>query len=376
MAHSDPSQAGPRRLRWGILGAAEIARKNFKAIYNSENSVVAGVASRDPKRCRSFIEACQSETPGHPAPKAFVRYEDLLASPEIDAVYIPLPTGRRKEWVLRAASAGKHVLCEKPCATSVADLVEMLDACRRNRVQFMDGVMFTHSRRLDRMREALAGDAPIGKLRRITSAFSFLAPPDFAATNIRGKHELEPQGCLGDLGWYCIRLSLWAMNWQMPSQVTGRTHSELRAPGRSAPVPAEFSGELLYEGGVSASFYCSFLTENQQWAILSGEHGFLQILDFVLPFAGPELSFDVLNSNYSMEGCNFSMDPGSRRVSTPEWSHGHANAQESNLFRNFANQALSGKLNDGWAEEALKTQQITCACLESASKDSRPVALG
>ena len=68
-------------------------------------------------------------------------------------VYIPLPTGIRKEWVLRAARAGKHVVCEKPCAVSVRDLVEMLEACRRHRVQFMDGVMFMHSRRLELMRK-------------------------------------------------------------------------------------------------------------------------------------------------------------------------------------------------------------------------------
>ncbi len=71
----------------------------------------------------------------------------------MDAVYIPLPTGLRQEWVVRAAEAGKHVICEKPCAVSAADLSEMISACRKNRVQFMDGVMFMHNPRLGRVRE-------------------------------------------------------------------------------------------------------------------------------------------------------------------------------------------------------------------------------
>ena len=74
----------------------------------------------------------------------------MLAAKDVDALYIPLPTGLRKEWVIRAAQAGKHIVCEKPCAINAADLREMVDACRQHRVQFMDGVMFMHSRRLDK----------------------------------------------------------------------------------------------------------------------------------------------------------------------------------------------------------------------------------
>ncbi len=128
-------------LRWGILGAANIARKNWKAIWNSGNGVVTAVASRDIERSRRFIDECQAQAAFKSRPRAFDSYEELLASNEVDAVYIPLPTGIRGPWVKRAAEAGKHVLCEKPCATSVAELIEMLETCRRNRVQFMDGVM-------------------------------------------------------------------------------------------------------------------------------------------------------------------------------------------------------------------------------------------
>ncbi|HUA67452.1 MAG TPA: Gfo/Idh/MocA family oxidoreductase, partial [Candidatus Saccharimonadales bacterium] len=131
-----------KQLRFGILSAADIARKNWESIFHSGNSIVTAVASRDVARSRRFIQELQSRAPFIQAPLALGSYEELLASPDVDAVYIPLPTGLRKEWVLRAAAAEKHVICEKPCGVSLADVQEMINACAKNRVQFMDGVMF------------------------------------------------------------------------------------------------------------------------------------------------------------------------------------------------------------------------------------------
>ena len=211
-----------KKLGWGILGTAQIARKNWKALRNTGNSTVVAVASRDVERSRRFIAECQAQVPMETVPTAFGSYEELLATTDVEAVYIPLPTGLRKEWVLRAAAAGKHIVCEKPCATSVADLREMLDACRRQRLQFMDGVMFMQSRRLRQIREVLDDHASVGRIKRITSAFSFCASREFFLSNIRADSLLEPHGCLGDLGWYSLRFALWAMNGQLPQRVTGR----------------------------------------------------------------------------------------------------------------------------------------------------------
>src|ERR1041385_4970541 len=158
-----------RIIRWGILSTAQIARKNWKAIRNTGNSTVVAVASRDVERSRRFIAECQSEAPMAAAPRALGRYEELLAAKDVDAVYIPLPTGLRKEWVLRAAEAGKHIVCEKPCANTGTDLQEMIQACRRNRVQFIDGVMFMHSTRLPRMRAVLDDGKSVGEIKRIRS---------------------------------------------------------------------------------------------------------------------------------------------------------------------------------------------------------------
>jgi predicted dehydrogenase len=356
------------KLAWGILGTAEIARKNWRAIRNSGNATVAAVASRAPERSRRFIEECQAEVQMEKTPRAFGSYEELLASKEIDAVYIPLPTGLRKEWVLRAARAGKHILCEKPCAVTAADLREMLDVCAENRVQFLDGVMFMHSARLKRMREVLDDPAAIGEIRRIQSAFTFCAPPEFYEGNIRSQSSLEPHGCMGDVGWYCIRLSLWAMQWQMPRRVSARILSE-------KIVPTELSGELYFDHGVSAGFYCSFRTNNQQWAVISGTRGYLRLEDFVLPFAGNRLDFELQHLEYRVSGCDVRMVPQATRYSIPESSHGETDAQECNMFRAFSGQVLSGSLNPEWPRIALGTQLVMNACLDSARHDGKPVSI-
>ena len=360
-------------LRWGIIGCADIARKNWKGIWNSGNGRVAAVASRDLRRSRRFIRECQADAPFRPAPRALGSYEELLAAPDVDAVYIPLPTGLRAQWVKRAADAGKHVVCEKPCAVSVAELRGMLDSCLRNHVQFIDGVMFMHSRRLTKMRRLLDDGRTVGRLKRITSAFSFRAPDEFFGSNIRARSELEPYGCLGDLGWYCIRFALWAVNWQLPRQVTGRLLSEFRHPLSPSSVPTEFSAELFFEDGVTSSFYCSFLTETEQWANVSGTRGYLRLPDFVLPFSGAEAAFETGNPVFKVRGCDFEMQPHVRRWRTKEHSHGDPTAQESLLFRHFGEQVQTGTINSLWPDIALKTQQVMEACRESALLGGQPV---
>ncbi len=363
------------KLRWGILGTAQIARKNWKAIRNTGNGTVVAVASRDLERSRRFIAECQAGTPMETAPRPYGSYEELLASPEIEAVYIPLPTGIRKEWVLRAAAAGKHIVCEKPCATSVDDLREMIEACRRHRVQFLDGVMFLHSLRLGKLREVLDDNVSVGPVKRITSAFTFRAPADFFQGNIRARSGLEPHGCLGDLGWYNIAFALWVMNGQLPRSVTGRILSEFGATQDPTRVPTEFSGELLFADGVTSGFYCSFLTHDSQWANVSGTQGYLNVPDFVLPFFGNEAAFEVNQSAFAVNGCDFNMESHWRRFSVPEYSNSHVTSQETNLFRNFAHQARSGRLNEAWPEFVLKVQQVMNACLDSARADGRSVGL-
>src|SRR4051812_27885437 len=277
--------------RWGILSTALIARKNWEAIRDAGNASLIAVASRSLGKSQIFVEECQASVPYVDTPEALGSYEELLARTDVDAVYIPLPTGLRKEWVIRAAKAGKHVLVEKPVGANAHDVREMIEACKESRVQFMDGVMFMHSRRLARMREVLDDRERIGDIRRIALHFSFAGGEEFMRGNIRTHAALEPLGCLGDLGWYCARFALWAMHFNMPQQVIGRIHSDVRQAEELATVPTEMSGELLFAGGVSASFHTSFVSENAEWAHVSGTKGSLVVSDFVLPFSGDDTTF-------------------------------------------------------------------------------------
>jgi predicted dehydrogenase len=359
------------KLRIGFLSTAGIGRKNWKAIFHSGNCVISAVASRDLERSRRFIADGQRETPFETPPAPLASYEELIASKNVDAVYIPLPTGLRLEWVRRAAEAGKHVLCEKPCAVSVADLQEMISVCRKNRVQFMDGVMFMHSPRLARVREFLDDGKSIGAVRRISSAFSFLGSGDFPSNNIRVHGGLEPAGCLGDLGWYSIRFALWTMNWQLPREVTGRILSQSDAVSGRPSAPTEFSGELIFGGNVSMGFYCSFLAAFQQWVTVGGEQGWLHLPDFVHPFDSYEPVFVANRTEIRVGDGSAKCPPG-----VDAMGQGHPTAQDTRMFRNFANQVFSGKLNEDWPMWALKTQQVLDACLQSAQEAGKLVKLG
>jgi predicted dehydrogenase len=263
------------------------------------------------------------------------------------------------------------VLCEKPCGVDAAEVEEIVDACRSAGVQFMDGVMFMHNARLEALRAALDDGSSVGRLRRITSQFSFRAPDDFFTSNIRLQSGLEPLGCLGDLGWYNIRFALWVMNYALPQRVVGR----LLSSHGEAEVPTEFSAEMLFADGVSASFYCSFLTEHQQWANVSGTEGNLHIDDFVLPFHGSQTRFSVNHAVFNVDGCHFHMERHDQEVSIDEASDSDPSAQETRLFRNFSQLVLDGTPDPHWPDIALKTQQVLDACLQSARDGGREVSL-
>jgi predicted dehydrogenase len=238
----------------------------------------------------------------------------------------------------------------------------------------MDGVMFMHSRRLAALRRTLDDGTSVGRIRRIAIQFSFNASEGFTEENIRARSGLEPHGCLGDLGWYAIRFALWVMSYELPTQVSGRRLAEAGHPESPAKVPFEFSADLAFPGGVSAGFYCSFQTEHQQWANVGGTKGFVHVPDFVLPYLGDELGFDVTNSVFHTVGCDFDMERRTRTVVVPERSNSHATAQETNLIRAFSTLVLENRRDPHWGEIALKTQQVLDACWQSA-KEGRPVAV-
>ena len=359
--------------RWGFLSTAAIARKNWKAVRLSGNGRVSAVASRSVGKAQAFIDECSAEVSQPQDVSAVGSYAELIEREDVDAIYIPLPTGLRKEWVLAAAKAGKHVLVEKPVANNLQDAQEMVEACAAAGVQFMDGVMFDHSKRLAEVCKLLESKSTIGNLRRISTHFSFSGDNSFQQSNIRTDSNLEPHGCLGDLGWYCIRMTLWAAGLQMPTHVTARTVTPLQGKDSAGQVPGEFSAEMQFADGLSAAFYCSFLTSNQQTVLLSGSDGYLTVDDFVMPFYDAEASWTEHRHVLEIENCRWNFRKHSHRNAIAEYASGEPNSSEVNMVRKFGQCVLEKTLDSRYPELTIMTQRILDACRRSDAADGTRV---
>ncbi|MDP1564309.1 MAG: Gfo/Idh/MocA family oxidoreductase [Pirellulaceae bacterium] len=353
-------EQSPGSVRWGVLGAAVIARKFWQAVRASGCSSIAAVASRDPARAQAYIDQCHSRFPVAELPQVYLDYQSLIEAPGIDAIYVPLPTGLRQSWVIEAARHGKHVLCEKPCAISNVEMQAMIDACHRSGVQFMDNVMFMHSTRTEALRNQLHVEKRIGAVHRVATQFSFRGDSSFFQENIRNQATMEPWGCLGDLGWYCIRICLLAMNDELPIGVRGRI---LQSKESGSP-PSEFSGELYFSGGRSASMYCSFINQHQQWVHVSGTEGNMWIDDFVLPWFGNRTRIRERCPSFNESGFDFNYECHGQDHWFDEYGNGHPTAQEVQLVRKFV--ALTKKPDAYWPEIARETQCVMQALWDSA----------
>ena len=181
------------RVRWGILGAAKIAKEWVcPGIHTSERGVVAAVASRTPSKAEALAAPYGA--------RVHSRYEALLADPEIDAVYIPLPNTEHVEWTEKALAAGKHVLCEKPIALKAEEIDRLIAARDRSGKLAAEAFMVTHHAQWRRVRELVRGRA-IGRLRHVQGAFSFLLRDP---ANIRNDAS-RGGGALRDIGVYpCV----------------------------------------------------------------------------------------------------------------------------------------------------------------------------
>lgn len=361
--------------RWGILSTAGIAKKNWRAIAASENATVVAVASRSRQSSEEFISTCQHQFPQLTVPEAIEGYDNLIARSDIDAVYIPLPTAIRGEWVRKAIEAGKSVLGEKPAGLDAAEVRSLIELAAKHKVQYMDGVMFMHSARLEKLRAVLDDGESVGNLKRIATHFTFKGDDVFARSNIRTMSQYEPYGCVGDLAWYNVRLILWARKFQQPQSVVGRILTTMQGEGSLKSVPGEFSGELLYGDGFSASFYCSFITDAQQWAHFSGDRGHVTIRDFVLPHYGCESAFEVGHTLFDVKGCEYHMQEHLQRHAVIEYSEGRRGAQEVEMFRSFSELVLSRRPDPKWGEYTYGTQRVLDALMASAGNGSQPIDL-
>ncbi|KAE9600158.1 putative D-xylose 1-dehydrogenase (NADP(+)) [Lupinus albus] len=153
-----------KAIRFGILGCAQIAIKLCKAITTATNATLHAIGSRSLEKAALFVAE-------HGLPEAvrvYGSYEEVVNDDEVDAIYIPLPTGLHVTWAVKAAERGKHVLLEKPVAMNVAGLDRILEACEAHEVQFMDGTMWVHHPRTSKMKETLSDQQRFGQLKWVS----------------------------------------------------------------------------------------------------------------------------------------------------------------------------------------------------------------
>ncbi len=179
-------------VRWGILSTARINGLFLDGVASSSDVEVVAIGSRDRDRAARFAAERGIE-------HVHDSYEAVLADPEVEAVYIPLPNSLHIEWTLRALETGKHVLCEKPLSRHAGEVERAFDEADRHGLLLMEAFMYRHNPQMRRLEELVAGGA-IGRLRLIRAAFSFNATDP---SNIRLSAALDG-GALMDVGCYCV----------------------------------------------------------------------------------------------------------------------------------------------------------------------------
>jgi len=258
----------PTRLRWGVLSTANIGRAAVNpAIQGSRNGELLAVASRDAERARAF--AARWNIPRH-----YASYEALLDDPDVQALYVPLPNSLHRDWTIRAAEKGKHVLCEKPLALSAAECREMAAAADSNRVRLMEAFMYRFHPRTESVVEGTRRGG-LGVLRSIRSAFTFrLSRPE----NIRLRPELGG-GALMDVGCYCVNVS---------RTLAGTEPVEVQAWAAWGPsgVDVELMGALRFEDGLLAHFDCALTLERREMYEAAGTEVCLSVESAFLPGTG------------------------------------------------------------------------------------------
>jgi predicted dehydrogenase len=246
-------------LRFGILSTAKIGRELVvPAIQDAENCVVTAIASRDLAKAREMADRFS-------VPHAFGSYEEMLASDLIDAVYIPLPTSQHIEWTIKAADAGKHVLCEKPIALKASEIGAVIEARDRNRVLISEAYMVTYSPVWRKVRSLLQAGA-VGRLRHVQGAFTYY---NRDAANMRNKPELGGGG-LPDIGVYPTITTRFVTG-KEPIRVQANTDRDPQfGTDMYSSVRADF-------GDFELSFYISTQLAARQVMVFHGDKGFIEV---------------------------------------------------------------------------------------------------
>jgi predicted dehydrogenase len=261
--------ANKRPVRFGILGAARIVPNALiKPARQLECAQVLAVAARDPIRARAFADA-------NHIPWTLPSYEDVIATPDIEAIYIPLPNSLHCEWAIRALRAGKHVLCEKPIASNAAEAQLMANVASETGLVLAEALHYRYHPLTARVRELLQVGC-IGRIIDLEGHFSVPSLP----TNIRYKWSLSG-GATMDLGCYLL---------DMISHFSGLASVVRRAKARLGPpnIDVTMEADLELGQGLNAYINCSIAPDARAGARFSakGENGELVVTNPVAPHRG------------------------------------------------------------------------------------------
>jgi predicted dehydrogenase len=247
-----------RALRWGLLGTARINRRLIPPLRASRGNRLVAVASRDLARGEAYAREWGID-------RVHGSYQALLDDPDVDVVYVPLPNHLHAEWSIRAARAGKHVLCEKPLALSVGEVDAMEQAARAAGVVLAEGFMYRHHPQTLRARELVAA-GEIGDVRFVRGTFSFtLARPD----DFRLRREWGG-GSLWDVGGYPLGFTQFLLD-AAPVEVFGS-----RVEGATG-VDETFAAQLVFPDGVLAQVDCGFRSRYRAEMEVVGTRGTLLV---------------------------------------------------------------------------------------------------
>jgi len=272
------------KVRWGVLGYAKIAREQLiPAIKRSTNSEFYAIASRDNAKLKECTDKFGSV-------KTYLGYDELIKDPLVDAVYIPLPNALHKEWVIKAAKAGKHVLCEKPLGLNANECAEMIACCESQHVKFMEAFMYRYTQRTKKVMEILRSGV-LGEIKFINSHFRFLLTNP---ASIKLKPELGG-GSLYDVGCYPINFTGMVADFVEGGAVPGSAIPEHYTAmfTMQGGVDMLFSGILKYKSGLIASINSGFNAQKKVYSEIIGTLGNLEI---------PETFFDTTDLMYLTVG--------------------------------------------------------------------------
>src|SRR3954451_3136128 len=246
-------------FRWGVLSTAKIGREQLlPAIVESENGVLSAIASRDLSKAKALGELFGAR-------HAFGSYEELLASKDIDGVYIPLPTSQHVEWTEKAIEAGKHVLVEKPLALDAKDIAPLIKLRDQKKVLVCEAFMVVYHPQWIKVRELIANGA-IGRLRHVQGAFSYY---NVDPNNMRNKLDLGG-GALPDIGVYPTVSTRFSTG-QEPLRIQATIERDKKfGTDIYSSIRADF-------GDFELSFYLSTQMANRQLMVFHGDKGFIEI---------------------------------------------------------------------------------------------------